>query len=73
MAKKTKVITKVKCANCEHVIDIAIDIKPESEKNNTSEVDVYCPFCDEWLYVEIKGKILSDTTILRAMPKNETE
>jgi len=73
MSKKKKVIIKVKCEKCSHVIDIAIDIKPESEKNNISEIDVYCPFCDEWLTVEIKGKILSDTTILRAMPKNETE
>lgn len=73
MAKKKKVIIKVKCGNCEHVIKIAIDIKPDSEEKHTSEIDVYCPFCDEWLTVEIKGKILSDATILRAMPKNETE
>lgn len=73
MSKKKKVIIKVKCEKCSNVFDIAIDIKPDSEEKHTSEIDVYCPFCDEMLTVEIKGKILSDTTILRAMPKNETE
>jgi Zn finger protein HypA/HybF involved in hydrogenase expression len=73
MAKKKKVIIKVKCEKCSNVFDIAIDIKPESEENKMSEVEVYCPFCDEMLTVDIKGKILSDATILRAMPKNETE
>ena len=71
MAKKTKTITKVKCGKCSNVFDIVIDIKTESEENNTSEVDVYCPFCDEMLTVEIKGEVLSDTTILRATPKNK--
>lgn len=73
MAKKKKISTKVKCGECSNVFDIAIDIKPESEENNTSEVDAYCPFCDKMLTVEMKGEIISDTTILRAMPKNETE
>lgn len=71
MAKKTKIITKVKCGICSNVFQIAIDIKPESEENNTSEVEAYCPFCDKMLTVEIEGKILSDVTILRAMPKND--
>ena len=72
MAGKAKRITKVKCGICSNVFEIAIDIKAESEEKNTSEIDAYCPFCDKILTVELKGKILSDATILRAMPKNNT-
>jgi transcription elongation factor Elf1 len=72
MAGKTKRITKVKCGICSNVFEIAIDIKVKSEEKNSSEVDAYCPFCDKMLTVEMEGKILSDATILRAMPKNNT-
>ena len=71
MAKERKTITKVKCEVCENIIPVALEYSTDNYEEPKSSFDVYCPFCDDWLSVEVKGKIISDTTILRATPKNK--
>jgi hypothetical protein len=66
MKKTKRVKHKVQCAiNPEHVFEKVYDIEEGSESLK-SEMQVYCPYCDEFVDVTIQGKVVPDDSILRS-------
>jgi len=65
MKKTKKVIYKVKCANNpKHIFDKVYKIEKGNE-NQENEMQAYCPFCDDFVTVTIRGKAVPDESILR--------
>ena len=64
--KNTKRIKKkVQCANNpDHIFEKAYTIELDSE-NQESNVQAYCPWCDDFVDVTIKGKVVPDDTLFR--------
>ena len=65
MAKRKRVVYEVVCpSNSEHVFPVAFEIEPGSE-NVESEAEAYCPQCDAFVRVTVKGKLPPNAEILR--------
>lgn len=65
-SKTKKVLYHVQCVyNEKHVFEKIFEIKEGSEGKKETEVETYCPFCDQLVTVTVKGKVKPDTTILR--------
>ena len=59
-----KVITVICPFNKDHKFPVALKLKDES-RDAKSSIDIYCPFCDKPVRVEIDGELLPDTVIMR--------
>jgi hypothetical protein len=65
MAKSKKVVYEVICPNNpRHIFPFAFEIEPGSE-NVQSKVEAYCPQCDAFVQVTVKGKLPPNQDILR--------
>ncbi len=65
MKKTKKKMYNVECAiNPEHVFEKVYSVK-ELTDHKVSEMEVYCPICDAYTNVTIKGKVVPDTSMLR--------
>ena len=64
--KKTeRVLYNVECAfNKEHIFEKVIEIKQGSE-NSKTELQAYCPFCDELVNYKIQGEAVPNAAILK--------
>lgn len=65
MKKIKKVAFQVVCArNSEHVFEKAYPIEAGTEAKQT-EVDVFCPYCQDYVTITVKGKVVPDAELLR--------
>jgi len=65
MKKFKKIAYQVVCArNPEHVFEKAYPIETGTEAQST-EVDVFCPFCEDYVTITVKGKVVPDAELLR--------
>ena len=65
MKKRTKVVHKIQCAhNEEHIFEKTFEIEDGPVKEET-EIQTYCPFCNESVTVTVKGEVVADKTMLR--------
>jgi len=65
MAKRKRVVYEVVCPNDpKHVFPFAFEIEAGSE-NVQSKVQAYCPQCDDFVQVTVKGKLPPNEQILR--------
>lgn len=65
MAKREKVVKEVVCPNNpKHVFPFAFEIEAGSE-NVQSKVEAYCPRCDAFVQVTVKGKLPRNEEVLR--------
>ncbi len=65
MKKVKKVLYNVECAyNPEHVFEKVFKIEEASEAMET-EVQAYCPYCEKHVTTTIKGKVVTDASLLR--------
>ncbi len=68
--KKKLTVFNIQCkADKSHMFDREFIIFEGTEEKYTTEVQIYCPFCDHLLTLEIKGKIASDTAIFRSVER----
>ncbi len=66
--KIKKVKYNVQCAhNPEHNFEYVYNIEEGSEKTE-SDVQAYCPYCDDFVDITIKGKVVPDDTVLKKFP-----
>ena len=69
--KVKKVIYQVECANNpKHIIEKFFEIKDGSEHLQT-EVQVYCPQCDDWVTATVQGKFVPNQEIVKRFKKND--
>ena len=65
MTRAKKVLKKVICChNPEHVFSVAFAIEPGSE-DCPSTVEAYCPQCDKFLSVTVRGEPEVNKVLLR--------
>jgi hypothetical protein len=65
MAKSKRVVYEVICPNNpKHVFPFAFEIEPGSE-NVQSKVQAYCPQCDAFVQVTVKGKLPPNVEVYR--------
>ena len=65
---KKKIKFKVQCANNpEHIFEKVIEIVAGTE-NTETELQAYCPFCDEFVDITIQGEPSPDTILRRILP-----
>ncbi len=64
MKIRKRVAYKVQCASCNKLFDKVFEIEEGSE-NSQSEVEAYCPFCDNQVRVSVEGKIVANAELLR--------
>lgn len=65
MKKKKRVKYTVQCANNpDHIFENVYTII-EGTENTQSEVQAYCPYCDAFVDVTIKGIVPSDSILRR--------
>jgi len=63
--KGKKIKHSVQCANnSEHIFEYVYTIVEGSEET-ASEVQAYCPYCDGFVDITIKGDVVTDDTVLR--------
>ena len=63
--KKKRIKHNVQCAkNPEHIFEYVYTVEDGSEKTE-SDVQAYCPFCDDFVDITIKGKVVPDDNVLR--------
>jgi len=63
--KKRKIKYNVQCANNpEHIFEYIYTIEEGSE-DIKSEVQAFCPYCDDFVDITIKGKVVPDAGLLR--------
>ena len=63
---KKRIKYKVLCANNpEHIFEKVVDII-EGTENTESEIQAYCPYCDDFVDITIQGELPPDT-ILRKL------
>jgi hypothetical protein len=68
MAKYKRVVYEVQCAfNPEHIFEKVIEVE-EGGKPTQTEIDAYCPFCENYTRVTIQGEIGPDDILLEAEP-----
>jgi len=61
--KKKRIKYKVQCANNpEHIFEKVVDIIKGTE-NTESEIQAYCPFCDEFVDITIQGQPSPDSIL----------
>ena len=65
MARSKRVVYEVVCPNNrEHVFPFAFEIEPGSEKIE-SPAEAYCPKCEDFVRVTVKGKLSPSKKVLR--------
>ncbi|MBU0755993.1 MAG: hypothetical protein KJ645_12690 [Planctomycetes bacterium] len=65
MPKSKKVVYEIVCCNNpEHVFSKAFEIKPGTEET-LSEAEAYCPQCDDYVRVVIRGELPRNKDVLR--------
>ena len=65
MKKTKKVVYKVQCFyNPEHVFDKVYAIE-EGSTETESQVEAFCPFCDNIVSIQVQGKVIPDEKLLR--------
>jgi len=73
MKKIKKVAYQVVCArNPEHVFEKAYSIEAGTEAKQT-EVDVFCPFCQDYVTITVKGIVVPDAELLRKFKGDAAE
>ncbi|MCB0264955.1 MAG: hypothetical protein KDH95_22535 [Calditrichaeota bacterium] len=65
--KSIKVLYTVSCS-CGEQFEKAFEIEEGSVQIST-DVQAFCPFCGEYVTATVKGKVLPDIEILRAIEK----
>lgn len=69
MTKTNKVPYEVVChKNKKHVFPVVFDVIPDA--NSTSKAEVYCPHCDAFVRVTIKGELPPNQDVLRRFHGN---
>jgi len=65
MKKVKRMLYHVRCArNPEHIFPKVFFIEADSEQKE-SHLDVYCPFCDDFVAITVQGKVIPDEKLLR--------
>ena len=67
----TKYTQKFRCYKCDNILEKDIEIVKDSKETHLSTFNYYCPHCNLQLSIEVKGKLVPNTTILRGLPKND--
>lgn len=72
MKKKTKrVVYNVECANNpEHIFEKVYEIE-EGTEMKTTEMDIYCPMCDDYVRITVQGKVVPDAELMRKFREME--
>ncbi|MCK4764318.1 MAG: hypothetical protein KAW12_19115 [Candidatus Aminicenantes bacterium] len=66
--KTKKVLYKVQCVYDEkHVFEKVFEIEEVSESKEETEVQAYCPHCNELVTVVVQGKVPDDTRVFRSI------
>jgi hypothetical protein len=65
MAKGKRVAYDVVCSkNPKHVFPVVFEIEPGSE-DVRSKIEAYCPQCDNFVQVTVKGKVVLNAELTR--------
>ncbi len=65
-----KVLYNVQCFYDEkHVFEKVFEIEEGSEEKEETEVEAYCPQCNQLVTVVVKGKVPPDKTVFRGIER----
>jgi len=65
MKRQKKVVYNVQCAHEEEHLFEKMFVIEEGSEQVESEVEAFCPFCDEMVTVTVRGKLVPDEELLR--------
>ncbi|MCP4217763.1 MAG: hypothetical protein GY765_24190 [bacterium] len=69
-----EVMYKIECVyDKTHIFDKIFKIKKGSEEKMVSPNEVYCPYCNKLVTVEVKGEVVPDKNCLRTFAEARGE